>query len=99
MNVNLEGKEVKLLLLVSNQLLISVVEQVYGELGEPDCKLIDPFQINQSSLELYPWMSDFSNQNIIMIASDKILTIMEPNDFLLKKYSEVHTIQTPNNKE
>jgi hypothetical protein len=99
MNVNVENEEVKLLLLMSNVLLISVVKQVYGEIGEPDCKLIDPFQINQSSLELYPWMSDVSSQNIIMISSDKILTIMEPNDNLLKKYSEVHTVQTPNNKE
>ena len=79
----------KLLLLMNNQILISQVEEVSADIGEPDCKLIEPFILNQSDETLSPWLVDFSSQNTFMIHSDKILTIVDPKPTLLEKYQNL----------
>jgi len=79
----------KLLLLTNNQVLVSGIEEVGGDIGEPDCKLTKPFLLNQSNQTLSPWLIDFSSQDTFMISSDKILTIAEPSEKLLKKYEEL----------
>lgn len=79
---------IKLILLLNNQILISQIDEVSTELGEPDCKLIKPFVVH-SDKTLSPWISDFSSQNIFMIHSDKILTISDPNTTLLDKYTKL----------
>jgi len=79
----------KLLLLMNNQILISQVEEVSADIGEPDCKLIEPFILNQSDETLSPWLVNFSSQNIFMIHSDKILTIVDPKPTLLEKYQNL----------
>jgi len=79
----------KLLLLTNNQVLVSGIEEVGGDIGEPDCKLTKPFLLNQSNETLSPWLIDFSSQDTFMISSDKILTIAEPSEKLLKKYEDL----------
>ena len=79
---------VKILVLTSNQILISQVEEVSSELGEPDCKLIEPFTICDDGT-LSPWLLDYTNQNDFMISSDKILTIVTPNSKLKTKYEDL----------
>jgi len=79
-------KVIKVILLMSNQILISQIEEVSTELGEPDCRLIEPFLLNQSSLILSPWLMDYTSENKYMISSDKILTLADPNSELLEKY-------------
>ena len=64
------------------------MEEVQSELGEPDCKLTEPFTINEDGT-LSPWLLDLTNQNTFMISSDKILTLIEPNSKLTKKYEDV----------
>ena len=79
---------VKILYLTTNQILISQIEEVTSELGEPDCKLIEPFVIcNDGTLS--PWMLEYTNQNDFMISSDKLLTIADPNSKLKTKYEEL----------
>ena len=73
---------------MNNQILVSQIEEVGTELGEPDCKLIEPFVLN-SDQTLSPWMIDCSSQNVFMIHSDKILTIAEPKPTLLEKYQSL----------
>jgi hypothetical protein len=80
---------IKLLLLMNNQILVSQIEEVGADIGEPDCKLIEPFILNQSTETLSPWLVDFSSQNTFMIQSDKILTITEPKPTLLEKYQKL----------
>ena len=80
---------VKLLLLTNNQILVSNVEEVGADVGEPDCKLTKPFLLNQSNETLSSWLIDFSSQDIFMISSDKIITIAEPSEKLLKKYEDL----------
>ena len=81
-------KTIKVILLTNNQILISQIEEVSTELGEPDCRLIEPFLLNQSILTLSPWLMDYTSDNKYMISSDKILTLADPNSDLLKNYLE-----------
>ena len=68
--------------------IIGGVEEVYGaDIGEPDCKLINPHEIWEGH-NLSPWMIDDTNQTEFMISSDKIITIADPNSDLLEKYLE-----------
>lgn len=82
---------IKIILLTNNQVIISKIEEVSTELGEPDCRLIDPHLINQSSMELSPWMQDYAPSGVsnFMIHSDKILTLFDPRATLLEKYEEL----------
>lgn len=74
---------------MNNQILISQIEEVGAEIGEPDCKLVEPYIINQSTLELEPWLLNLTMQNEFMMSSDKILTLTEPTSKLLKKYEDL----------
>jgi hypothetical protein len=82
-------ENLKLIVMTNNQILLTQIEEVTTELGEPDCKLVEPFVLNQSSLELSPWLLDFTTQNTFMIHSDKILTIADPNTKLKGKYESL----------
>ncbi len=64
------------------------MEEVQSELGGPDCKLTEPFIINDDGT-LSPWLLEVTTQNTFMISSDKILTLVEPNSKLVKKYEDV----------
>tara|TARA_R100001463_G_scaffold28068_1_gene64548 strand:+ start:526 stop:729 length:204 start_codon:yes stop_codon:yes gene_type:complete len=64
------------------------VEEVQSELGGPDCKLTEPFLINDDGT-LSPWLLEVTTQNTFMLSSDKILTLVEPNSKLVKKYEDV----------
>ena len=78
-------------IVLSNLVLISTIEESPSELGEPDCKLINPYKIKKidSGYFLEPWLGEYSIQNSFMISSDKIITIIEPNEVLLSKYESV----------
>ncbi len=64
------------------------MEEVQSELGEPDCKFVEPFIVNEDGT-LSPWLLDVTTQNTFMISSDKILTLVEPNSKLIQKYEDV----------
>ena len=64
------------------------MEEVQSELGGPDCKLTEPFLINDDGT-LSPWLLEVTTQNTFMLSSDKILTLVEPNSKLVKKYEDV----------
>jgi len=78
----------KLLVLPTNQILLTQIEEAGGDIGEPDCRLIEPFVVNDDGT-LVPWLVTLTNQNSFMIHSDKILTIVEPNGKLVDKYSDL----------
>jgi hypothetical protein len=83
---------VKVLILLNGNCIISEIEEVSSELGEPDCKLIKPFELKKSiTTEVYleSWNSDYSSQDTFMIHSDKILTIIDPKPTLLEKYQSL----------
>ena len=80
-------KIVKVILLTNSERLISEIEEVGAEIGEPDCKLINPMEIWESN-NLAPWMMDHTMQDTFVISSDKIITLADPMPTLLEKYLE-----------
>ena len=78
----------QILILTNDQRILTQVEEVQSELGGPDCKLTEPFIINDDGT-LSPWLLEVTTQNTFMLSSDKILTLVEPNSRLVKKYEDV----------
>ena len=83
---------------MNNQMILSQIEEVTSELGEPDCKLTEPFVVSTSDnkitiqegmMVLAPWLLNVTNQNTFMISSDKILTLIEPKPTILEKYQNL----------
>lgn len=73
---------------MNNQILVSQIEEVGVDIGEPDCKLIEPFTLGENDT-MSPWLVEYSPQNTFMIHSDKILTIADPKPTLLEKYQNL----------
>ena len=81
--------EVKVLVLINNQILISQIEEVAPlDIGDPNCKLIEPFILKEKDI-LSPWLIDITNDNEFMMCSDKILTLVEAKPTLLEKYQNL----------
>jgi hypothetical protein len=72
---------------MNNTSLISKVEEVLADIGQPDCKLIKPYIIGDDG-KIEPWLTDFTNNDEVMISSDKIITLVEPKKSLLDQYLE-----------
>ena len=81
--------ETKLVVLTTNQILLSQVEEVPAAVpGEPDCKFINPFTIKEDGI-LEPWLLKITKDDTFMISSDKILTLCDPTPTLLEKYQDL----------
>ena len=77
------------LALTNNHYIISQVDEVMAEdIGQPDCKLTNPYVINTESGKtiLEPFMMDLTREKIFMMGSDKILTLAVPTPTLLEQY-------------
>ena len=85
----MEKKIVKLLILTNQQILISQIEEVGADIGEPDCKLINPYLLKESDLTMTPWLLTLTKNDIFMMSSDKILTLADPTPTLLEKYEDL----------
>ena len=82
---------IKVIALMNNLILISQIEEVGVDIGEPDCKLIKPFvvkkELTMNTLE--PFLCGYTKQDIFMISSDKILSLADPTPTLLEKYEDL----------
>ena len=77
-----------MLILMTNQVVVSQVEEVVPlDIGDPNCKLIEPFLYEDDALS--PWLLEFTNDNTFMISSDKILTLIDPKPTILEKYQNL----------
>jgi len=81
-------KIIKVIALTNNQTLISQIEEVGADIGEPDCKLVNPFIVNEE-LILEPWLNSLTRDDEFMVSSEKILTLVEPTPTLLEKYLDL----------
>jgi hypothetical protein len=84
-------KIIKCLLLKNDQVIVTEIVEVGSELGEPDCRLINPYILKKritSDYYLEPWL-DFTDQNEFMIHSDSILTIADPTPRIIENYFEL----------
>ena len=83
------AKTVKIVQLTTTQTLISEVAEIAAVVpGEPDCKLINPFIIKEDNV-LEPWLLNVTKDDIFMMSSDKILTLVDPTPTLLEKYLDL----------
>ena len=89
------SKVIKIIVLMNQQILVSEIEEVGAEIGEPDCKLINPVvlttaddkvTIKEGSVVLKPWLQSFTKDTTFMMSSDKIITLAEPSSTILEKY-------------
>ena len=76
------------MVLTNNLKLISQVEQVGADIGEPDCKLTKPFVLTSDGM-LESWLMTATRDEEFMISSDKILTLAEPTPTLVEKYEDL----------
>ena len=82
-------KQIKILALANQQILISEIEEVgSADIGEPDCKLINPFVVTEGKT-LTPFLTSVTRETTFMMGSDKILTLAEPTPTLLEKYLDL----------
>ena len=83
---------IKVLALTNHQYLISEIEEVgSADIGEPDCKLLNPFVINTETGQtvLEPFLTSVTRDTTFMMGSDKILTLAEPSPIILEKYLDL----------
>jgi hypothetical protein len=81
-------KTIKIVALLNNLILISQIEEIGADIGEPDCKLIDPFVVT-SDQTLEPYLCGYTKEKTFMISSEKILTLADPTPTLLEKYGDL----------
>ncbi len=78
---------IKVLLLSTNDYVVAEISEVPAEFGDPNCKLTNPYRIVGEELE--PWMGEYTRQTELMIQSDKIVTLADPNEKIFDMYSEL----------
>ena len=90
--------QIKIIVLMSNKVLVSKIEEIGAEVGEPDCKLIDPvilktteekITVEEGQVLMTPWLQSFTKKTEFMMSSDKILTIADPTADILEKYEDL----------
>ena len=84
-----QQKPVQVLYLTNNLVLIAEIDEVLADIGQPDCKIINPCLIKDGKLS--KWMSDLTPNTEMFMSSEKILTLVDPTTKLLDDY--VNTIQ------
>ncbi len=75
---------IKCLLLDVDNVIISEVEEVGAEIGEPDCKLIKPY-LFESIDDMKPWPKA-TKQKELMIRTHSILTIADTTEEVIAMY-------------
>ena len=81
------AKTIKCLLVNYDNVLISEISEVDAEIGEPNCRLTNPY-LFVSLDDMKPWI-EASNQVDYMIRSEDILTIADPAPEVIEKYKEL----------
>ena len=78
---------IQVLFLVNQMILIAEIDEVLADIGQPDCKLINPCVIADGKLS--KWMSNLTPNKEMFMSSDKILTLVDPTKKLLDEYSKI----------
>ena len=77
---------IQVLLLTNQTILISEIDEVLADIGQPDCKLINPCTLVGGKVER--WMSGVTTDNVMFISSDKIVTLVDPSQHILEEYKK-----------
>ena len=79
---------IQVLYLTNNLRLVSQIDEVLADIGQPDCKLINPCVIDNDG-KLTKWMSSLTDNTEMFMSSDKILTLVDPNQKILDDYVNI----------
>ncbi len=74
---------------MNNKVLISQIEEVGADIGQPDCKLTKPYEVvlqEDGKLFLNRWLDGLSSEDTFMMSSDKILSLSNPTMQILDSY-------------
>ena len=78
---------IKCVLVDVDNVLITEIEEMMVEPGEPDSKFINPYKFVDID-NMSPWIQS-SNQTEFIIRSEDILTIADPTEEVIEKYKEL----------
>ena len=78
---------IQVLLLTNQTILISEIDEVLADIGQPDCKLINPCVIIDGKVS--KWIPDLTPNTEMFMSSDKILTLVDPSKHILNEYNKV----------
>ena len=78
---------IQVLYLVNQMILIAEIDEVLADIGQPDCKLINPCVIIDGKVS--KWMSDLTPNKEMFMSSDKILTLVDPSQNILAEYKKI----------
>ena len=78
---------IQVLCLVNQMILIAEIDEVLADIGQPDCKLINPCVIINGKVS--KWMSDLTPNKEMFMSSDKILTLVDPSKHILEEYKKI----------
>ena len=97
-------QEIKVIVLQSGDILISQVEEVPAlDIGDPNCKLIAPYSLKESTESttpsISPWLGSYTDENEVMMCSDKILTLVEPHKSIVDSYLKLAVTTEPATEE
>ena len=83
------NKTIKALLLKVDNVVICEVVELEVELGEPDCKIIKPYEYVDGNL--VPW-PEVSGQTELRLRSEDILTVVEPTQEIIDQYLKLTSL-------
>ena len=93
-----ENTNVQIIILKNDEVLISAIEEVGAEIGDPNCKLTSPYKIlgkhetdKPPHERLVPWLSEYTDDTELMMSSESILTLVEPHKALIDAYLKLAT--------
>ena len=78
---------IQVLLLTNQTILISEIDEVIADIGQPDCKLINPCVIVDGKVS--KWIPDLTPNTEMFMSSDKILTLVDPSKHILEEYKKI----------
>ena len=78
---------IQVLLLTNQTILISEIDEVLADIGQPDCKLINPCIIIDGKVS--KWIPDLTSNTEMFMSSDKILTLVDPSKHILEEYKKI----------
>ena len=78
---------IQVLLLTNQTILISEIDEVLADIGQPDCKLINPCIIIDGKVS--KWIPNLTPNTEMFMSSDKILTLVDPSKHILQEYIKI----------
>ena len=78
---------IQVLLLTNQTILISEIDEVLADIGQPDCKLINPCVIIDGKVS--KWIPNLTSNTEMFMSSDKILTLVDPSKHILEEYKKI----------